>query len=81
MFFYLHDGFVAALLAFYCYQSLMSGVEYNNINLLLQRPAGRIKRQLRTFIEAMCEPVATASAGLFLFYWAGSGTKTSPSVA
>ncbi|HXA14010.1 MAG TPA: HEAT repeat domain-containing protein [Opitutaceae bacterium] len=71
VFFYLHDGFTAALLAFYCYQSLMSGVEYNNINLLFNALPGKIKRQLRTFIEAMCEPVATASAGIFLFYWAG----------
>lgn len=68
--FYLKAGMTGALIAFFAYQSLLVSVEYNNINLLFNALPGAVKRQLRTFIEAMCEPVATALAGVFLLTWA-----------
>ncbi|MFA5262412.1 MAG: hypothetical protein WC378_01205 [Opitutaceae bacterium] len=68
--FYLKAGMLGALVAFYAYQSLLVSVDYNNVNLLFNALPATVKRQLRTFIEAMCEPVATALAGLFLLGWA-----------
>lgn len=66
VFFYLNAGYLAALVAFYAYQSILTSIEYNNINLLFNALPAMIKRQVRTFIEAMCEPLATALAGVFL---------------
>jgi MFS family permease len=68
--FFLKGGLLGALVCFYVYQSLMVSVEYNNVNLLFNALPAGVKRQLRTFIEAMCEPVATALAGVFLLAWA-----------
>lgn len=63
---FLQGGFLAALVAFYAYQSLLTSVEYNNINLLFNALPAGIKGRLRTFIEAMGEPLATALSGVFL---------------
>jgi CRP-like cAMP-binding protein/MFS family permease len=68
VFFYLNHGIGAALVAFYAYQTLFVAIEFNNINLLYNALPGGVKKQLRTFIEAMAEPAASASAGLLLFY-------------
>ncbi len=70
--FFLEPGFGAAVAAFFAYQSLFVAIEYNNINLLYNALPSRMKRQLRTFIEALAEPVATATVGLALLYTAGS---------
>ncbi|PTY03843.1 hypothetical protein DB347_21705 [Opitutaceae bacterium EW11] len=70
--FYLQQGFVAAFLAFYAYQSLLASIEYNNVNVLFNALPSAAKRPLRTFIEALSEPLATAAAGGFLLLWAGS---------
>lgn len=67
VYFYLNSGFTAALFAFYAYQSLFVAIEFNNINLLYNALPAGVKRQLRTFIEAMAEPAASATAGLFLY--------------
>lgn len=69
VFFYLHYGFAAALVAFYAYQTLFVAIEYNNLNLLFNALPMAVKRQLRAFIEAMAEPAATATAGVLLFYF------------
>lgn len=66
---FLHHGFAAAILAFYAYQSLLASIEYNNVNLLFNAMPAATKRPLRTFVEAMSEPAATALAGLFLLGW------------
>ncbi len=68
--FYLNAGILGALVAFYAYQSILVSVEYNNVNLLFNALPSTVKKHLRTFIEAMCEPCATAVAGIFLLYWA-----------
>lgn len=70
IFFYLQHGILAALVAFYVCQSLLVSVEYNNVNLLFNALPGGVKKQLRTFIEALAEPLATALAGLFLLLFA-----------
>ncbi|MBK9655572.1 MAG: hypothetical protein IPO66_08875 [Rhodanobacteraceae bacterium] len=75
VFFYLFHGFAAALVAFYAYQSLFVAIEFNNINLLYNALPAGVKRQLRTFIEAMAEPAASASTGLLLYY---SATHVDP---
>jgi MFS family permease len=70
--FYLDYGIVAALVAFYVCQSLFVSIEYNNINLLFNGLPSHVRKHLRTFIEALGEPMATAFAGLFLLGWAGT---------
>lgn len=70
--FFVEGGMVAALVAFYAFQSLFVAIEYNNINLLFNALPARVKPQLRTFIEAMTEPAATATAGLLLLVSAGT---------
>lgn len=72
VFFFLQPGFAAAVAAFFAFQSLFVAIEYNNINLLYSALPQRVKRQLRTFIEALAEPLATAMVGLALLYNAGS---------
>ena len=69
---YLKTGVLGALVAFFAYQSLLLSVEYNNANLLFNALPALVKRQLRTFIEARGEPLATALAGLFLLAWAAA---------
>ncbi len=68
--FFLKSGLLAALVAFFVYQSLLVSIEYNNINLLFNALPTDVKRQLRTFIESMGEPLATALAGFVLLTWA-----------
>ncbi len=68
VFFYLNQGFGAALVAFYAYQSLFVAIEFNNINLLYNALPAGVKKQLRTFIEALAEPAASATTGLLLYY-------------
>ncbi len=60
---FLHHGFIAALIAFYAYQTLLPGVEYNNNNVLFNALPSTAKKPLRTFIEGLAEPCATALAG------------------
>ncbi len=73
--FFLQPGFAAAVLAFFAYQTLLTAVEYNNLNILFNALPAAAKRTLRTFIEAMSEPLATALAGGLLLALA---TRSSP---
>lgn len=70
--FFLAPGMPAAIVAFFAFQTLFVAIEYNNINLLYNALPSQTKRQLRTFVEAFAEPLASASAGVMLFYAAGS---------
>ncbi len=65
-YFLLDYGFGAAVAGFFAYQGVLTSVEYNNQNFLFNAIPARDKAQVRTFIEGLCEPLATASAGLFL---------------
>lgn len=65
-YFLLDYEFGAAVAGFFAYQGILTSVEYNNQNFLFNAIPSRDKAQVRTFIEGLCEPLATASAGLFL---------------
>lgn len=66
----LDGGFVAALLGFLAYQGIMTSVDFNNVNLLFNGLPEDGKSRVRTFIEGICEPLSTATAGVFLFFFA-----------
>lgn len=68
--FFLEYGLGAALVGLYVYQTLLAAIEYNNVNLLFNALPAVAKRPLRTFVEAMSEPLATALAGGLLLAWA-----------
>lgn len=72
IFFYLDPGMAAALVGFYVLQTFFVSIEYNNINLLFNGLPVRLRKQLRTFIEAIGEPMAMAVAGCFLLVYAGN---------
>ncbi|MCF3650802.1 Npt1/Npt2 family nucleotide transporter [Synoicihabitans lomoniglobus] len=59
-------GMVAALFGFVAYQGVMTSIDYNNQNLLFSVLPEKGKERTRTFIEGICEPLATASAGVLL---------------
>lgn len=62
----LNGGFAAALFGFVAFQGVMTSIEYNNQNLLFNVLPEQGKESTRTFIEGICDPVATACAGIFL---------------
>ena len=62
----LDGGMVAALAGFVVLQGLMTSIDYNNQNLLFNALPERGKQETRTVIEGICEPMATATAGVFL---------------
>jgi hypothetical protein len=64
--FLLDDGMAPALLGFFAYQGILVTIDYNNVNFLLNALPTETKKQVRTFIEGICEPLSTAAAGLFL---------------
>lgn len=71
----LDRGFLSAAAGFVAYQGIMTAIEYNNVNLLFSGLPASIRGQLRTMIEGIGEPLATASAGVFLFF---AGSRLSP---
>jgi hypothetical protein len=62
----LDGGFPAAVAGFFVYQGLMTSIDFNNANLLFSGLPADGAKQLRTVIEGICEPLATATAGFFL---------------
>lgn len=68
--FFLSPGMAAALVGFFTYQTLLTAIEYNNVNLLFNALPAQTKRPLRTFVEALTEPAGTAVAGGLLLLWA-----------
>ncbi|MFX3681355.1 MAG: Npt1/Npt2 family nucleotide transporter [bacterium] len=62
----LNGGFAAALFGFVAFQGVMTSIEYNNQNLLFNVLPEQGKESTRTFIEGICDPAATACAGIFL---------------
>ena len=58
------------LFGFLAYQGLLVTVDYNNVNFLINALPAGAKKQMRTFIEGIAEPAATALAGLFLLLFA-----------
>lgn len=73
-FFLLHYGFSSALAGFFAYQGIMIAIEQNNQNFLFNAMPAAVRKQIRTFIEGIAEPLAVALAGGFLLvYGRGAG--------
>ncbi len=64
----LDRGFLSAAAGFVAYQGIMTAIEYNNVNLLFSGLPSAFRGQIRTLIEGIGEPLATATAGVFLFF-------------
>ncbi len=62
----LDGGYPAAVAGFFAYQGIEIVIDSNNVNLLFAGLPTDGRKQIRTLIEGLCEPVATATAGLFL---------------
>ncbi len=62
--------FPAAVVGFFAYQGVMIAIDQNNQNFLFNALPTEGKKQLRTFVECVCEPLAVATAGLFLILFA-----------
>ncbi len=67
----LDGGMLSAMIGFLAYQGIMTSLDYNNINLLFNAMPEQGKKETRTAIEGICEPVATAVAGVFLLWAQG----------
>lgn len=63
-------GFSAAILAFFAYQGMAWSVDNNNYNLLYNALPNANRAQLRTILEGLLEPIATAIAGIYLLFYA-----------
>lgn len=59
-------GFPAAVAGFFAYYGVMAAIEFNNVNLLFAGLPAAARKEIRAFIEGLCEPSASAVAGLFL---------------
>lgn len=64
----LNGSYPAAVAGFFAYQGIMTAIDFNNVNLLFTGLPAAGRKQIRTVIEGLCEPLATASAGLFLLF-------------
>jgi len=71
-YFSLNNDLWAGILGYMAHYGILTAIEYNNENLMLNAIPAAVKKQVRTFIEGLCEPLSTASAGLFLLLWAPS---------
>ncbi|MCH8566686.1 MAG: cyclic nucleotide-binding domain-containing protein [Balneolales bacterium] len=66
----LQYSYETAVFAFFVYQGLALSVDNNNYNLLYSAFPNDSRAQLRTILEGLIEPLATAAGGLFLLYYA-----------
>ncbi|OQY29738.1 MAG: hypothetical protein B6244_02815 [Candidatus Cloacimonetes bacterium 4572_55] len=65
--FFLYDyGFNSAIFGFFAYQGIFISLDLNNWNFVFNGVPSNIKTKVRTFTENLCDPTATACAGLFL---------------
>ncbi|TVQ17506.1 MAG: hypothetical protein EA367_17475, partial [Leptolyngbya sp. DLM2.Bin15] len=70
--FSLQGGYPAALFGFFAYHGILTSIEYNNQNFLFNAIPAQVKQQVRTFIEGLCEPMATVVIGGFLLIFSRS---------
>ena len=59
-------GIGAAIFGFVAMQGILPSIEFNNQNFLFNAVPAGVKQQVRTAVEGIAEPVATAMAGLLL---------------
>lgn len=62
----INSGYQAALFGFFAYQGIQTSIDFNNSNFMLNAVPSEIKREIRTFMEGLFEPLATSLAGVFL---------------
>lgn len=62
----LNGDYAAAAAGFFVFQGLMVAIDFNNVNLLFAGLPESGRKQIRTVIEGLGEPLATATAGIFL---------------
>lgn len=67
-FFTLKNGLAAAAFGFFAYQGFLLSIEVNNQNFLFNALPERGKVPIRTFVEGLCEPMATAVTGVLLLF-------------
>lgn len=63
-------GVVAAMFGFFAYHGIVVSIDINNFNFLFNAIPAAVKKQVRTILEGLCEPIATSIAGWFLLIWA-----------
>ncbi|MCK4816242.1 hypothetical protein KA005_10780, partial [bacterium] len=69
LFFYRY-GYGAAIFGFLAYQGFLISVDSNNWNFIYNAVPSEVKTSIRAFVENLCDPLATAVAGLFLLFLA-----------
>ena len=72
VFFIFDYSFLAGVFGFFAFHGILTSIDFNNTNLLINALPKENKRQLRTFIEGICEPMANAVAGAFLIFLVAS---------
>lgn len=65
-FYFIDRGMAAALCGFIVLHGLVSSIDFNNANFLFNAIDGRYRKQVRTFVEGLGEPVVTCLTGVFL---------------
>lgn len=68
----LQGGMLAAVAGFFAYHTILTSIDYNNQNLLFNGVPASVKKEVRTVVEGMAEPLATALAGFFLLAFAAT---------
>jgi HEAT repeat protein len=63
-------GHGAAFFGFLAYQGFLISVDSNNWNFIYNAVPSEIKTSVRAFVENLCDPLATAAAGLSLLFLA-----------
>jgi len=66
--FLLRNDVLAGVAGFFAFHGLLTSIDYNNTNFLLNALPTEAKKQLRTFIEGICEPMANAFMGLLMLF-------------
>ncbi len=61
-------GTAAAIFGFVAFQGILPSIEYNNQNFLFNAVPQAVKQQVRTAVEGLAEPMATALAGALLLF-------------
>ena len=63
-------GYGAAFFGFMAYQGFLISVDSNNWNFIYNAVPSKVKTSIRAFVENLCDPLATAVAGLALLFLA-----------
>ncbi|NJD20914.1 MAG: hypothetical protein FIA95_16720, partial [Gemmatimonadetes bacterium] len=72
----LEGGMAAAVVGFFTYHGVLASIEAPNQNFLFNAVREGERRQVRTILEGLAEPLATALGGAFLLF---AATRLSPS--